>query len=377
MRCKSRKNQRGAMLITASLWFIVLIAFAAVAFDVGHLLIVRGELKNAADAAALAGANCLDKTTAPSGTDCTSTKGPLNWSIAATKAANSVGMNKSDGTSLISGTVQTGYWNLNGGTALQPTTLSPIGPCNKDATGVAVGPCDKPAVMVTVRRAAGSNGGPVGTLIATMFSGSAISVDGTAVAVLSSPGNVLPKTLIPQAINKCMFDLYWDSTTGTPKLAPSNDPINGVPQIQGQPIRIRIGSSYHYPNCEAGQWTSFKDPSNSATTMKDLINNGNPDPLNIGDNTYLQPGTKASGYNDLDSKFPTPPGADVTMAVIDDPLLAKLSSPIVAFAGFHIDDVQAGSDKYIEGHFIQWAVTGGASGIGPYYGTYTPPRLAQ
>ena len=173
------------MLITASLWFIVLIAFAAVAFDVGHLLIVRGELKNAADAAALAGANCLDKTTAPSGTDCTSTQGPLNWAIAATKATNSVGMNKSDGTSLISGTVQTGYWNLNGGTTLQPTTLSPIGPCNKDVTGVAVGPCDKPAVMVTVRRAAGSNGGPVGTLLATMFSGSAISVDGTAVAVRS------------------------------------------------------------------------------------------------------------------------------------------------------------------------------------------------
>jgi hypothetical protein len=108
-----------------------------------------------------------------------------------------------------------------------------------------------------------------------------------------------------------------------------------------------------------------------------LINNGNPDPLNIGDNTYLQPGTKTSGYNDLGSKYPTPPGADVTLAVIDDPLLAKSSPAIVAFAGFHIDDVQGGSGKYIEGHFIQGAVTGGASGIGPYYGTYTPPRLAQ
>jgi Flp pilus assembly protein TadG len=367
----------GAMLITASLWLIALVAFLAIAFDVGHLFIVRGELKNAADAAALAGANCLDKITAPSGTDCTSTHGPLNWSIAATKAANSVGMNKSDGTSLVTGAVQTGYWNLNGGTALQPTTLSPIGPCNKDSAGVAVGPCDKPAVMVTVRRAAGSNGGPVGTLIATMFRGSAVPVDGTAVAVLSSPSSVLTATLIPTAINKCMFDLYWDSTTGTPRLAPSNAPIAGVPQVQGQPIRIRIGSSYHYPSCEAGQWTSFKDPSNSAATMKDLINNGNQVPLNIGDSTYLQPGTEASGYNELDKKYPTPPGADVTVAVIDDPLLAKTSSPIVAFAGFHIDDVRGGSDKYIEGHFIQGVIATGTSGIGPYYGTYTPPRLAQ
>jgi hypothetical protein len=174
-----------------------------------------------------------------------------------------------------------------------------------------------------------------------------------------------------------MFDLYWDSTTGTPKLAPSNAPINGVPQVQGQPIRIRIGSSYHYPSCEAGQWTTFNNPSNSAAIMKDLINNGNPTPLNIGDSTYLQPGTEASGYNELIKKYSFPPGADVTVAVINDPLLAQSLPPIVAFAGFHIDDVKGGSDKYIEGHFIKAIIATGSTGIGPFYGTYTPPRLAQ
>ena len=60
MKFTSLGKQKGAMLITASLWLILLIGLAALAFDVGHLMIVRNELQNAADAAALAGANCLD-----------------------------------------------------------------------------------------------------------------------------------------------------------------------------------------------------------------------------------------------------------------------------------------------------------------------------
>ncbi len=72
-------------------------------------------------------------------------------------------------------------------------------------------------------------------------------------------------------------------------------------------------------------------------------------------------------------------GADVTLLVVDmaGGLDDKGQTPIVAFAGFHITDVQGGSSKYIQGHFIKGATTGGASGVGPYYGTYTPARLAQ
>ena len=118
---------------------------------------------------------------------------------------------------------------------------------------------------------------------------------------------------------------------------------------------------------------------NSASAIKNLIENGNPDPLAIGDNTWIEPGTKASNYNDLDAKYPTPPGADVSVVVVDQSTgwSTNEETPIVAFAGFHIDDVQGGSDKYIEGHFIKGKVTTGSGGIGPYYGTYTPPRLAQ
>src|SRR5579864_9048066 len=115
MLLKPLSKQKGAMLITTAFFFIVVIGFAAVAVDVGHLMVARNELQNGADAAALAGANCLDKTTAGSGADCTSTPlGSLNWAIAATKATNSIGLNKVDGTTLLNGTVTTGYKNLTG-----------------------------------------------------------------------------------------------------------------------------------------------------------------------------------------------------------------------------------------------------------------------
>ena len=367
------------MLITSALWLMTLLGFTALAFDIGHLLLVRNELQNDADAAALAGANCLNKATAASGADCTSAPtAALNWSMASTKASSSIGLNKSDGVSLSGGNVQTGYWDINGGTALKATTLSPVGPCTVTA-GVMTSACDKPAVRVIISRATGSNGGSVGMLISSLFGGSAVPVAASAIAVLSSPGSVLPGTLIPQAINKCMFDLYWDSVSNAPKLATTTT-LNGVSQVIGQPWEIRIGSSYHYPSCDSGQWTSFQTDSNSENYMKNLISNGNPAPLNIGDGTYIQPGTKTSLYNELSSTYPTPPGADIYMPVVDYPAGldgVKSRLPIIAFAGFHIVDIQGGSEKYIQGHFIKGKTMSGSSGIGPYYGIYTPARLAK
>ena len=371
-----RTKQKGAMLITVSLWFVALIGLTALAFDIGHLMVVRNELQNAADAAALAGANCLNKTTAGSGTDCTNlTSSTLNWTIASTKATNSIGLNKSDNTALVNGEVLTGYWNVNGGTTMQPTTLSPLGPCTK-VGGVMTTACDKPAVMVTLRRDAGNNGGSVGTLVATMFGGTAIPIRASAVAVISSPGTCMSGCLVPVAINKCMFDLYWDSATNTPKTATSTS-LLGVPQTIGQPWEIRIGSAYHYPSCDSGQWTSFQQNVNDVPAIQDLIDNGNPDPIGIGDNTWIQPGTKNVLFGDLFDKYPA--GSEVTVVVVDMPsgLNDHGAVPIVGFAGFQITDIKGGSDKYIQGHFIPALPASGSSGVGPSYGAYTPPRLAQ
>ena len=377
-----RKQQNGSILVLAAGILIVLTGFAVLAIDVGRIYLVRNELQNAADSAALAGANCLDRQSlGGSASECTSTYATaLNWTRASAKAVNQLSQNSASNiaiSTIDSGhQVNVGYWNVNGGTTLQPTSLSPIGPCTV-AGGVMTTACDKPAVSVTITKDTGKNNGPIAMLTSAMFGGANVPMTAKAVAVLSSPGNVLPGSLIPLAINKCMFDLYWDSSSNSPKLATSTT-LNGVLQVIGQPWEVRIGSSYHYPSCDSGQWTSFDQNANDVPTVRGLITNGNPTPLGIGDNIFIQPGTKATVYDYLSAKYPTPPGADITLVVVDQPsgLGTPPQTPIVAFAGFHIDDIQK-SAKYIQGHFIQGITTSGSSGIGPYYGTYTPPRLAQ
>jgi Flp pilus assembly protein TadG len=49
-------DQSGGVLVLIALLLVVIIGMAAIALDVGHLMVVRNELRNAADAGALAGA---------------------------------------------------------------------------------------------------------------------------------------------------------------------------------------------------------------------------------------------------------------------------------------------------------------------------------
>jgi hypothetical protein len=56
---RSAMNQRGVTAILVALLLVVLVGFTALAIDVGHLVLARNELKNAADAGALAGARFL------------------------------------------------------------------------------------------------------------------------------------------------------------------------------------------------------------------------------------------------------------------------------------------------------------------------------
>jgi len=377
MSARKSIRQSGAMIITTALFLIMIIGLAAVAFDVGHLLIARNELQNAADAAALAGANCLNKTSAPSLSDCNATvSSSLNWNVAYAKATKAISMNKADGQYLSTGVVTTGYKNLSGTpTDLQPITLSPIG-IN-----------DRPAVMVQASKESGKNGGPVQLLITPMFGAATVPVKVSAVAVISAPGTVAPATLIPIVINKCLFDKYWDSVAGAPKIFTTSDVDPYGLSTAGQPWEFLIGSAYHYGTCYSGQWTSFNLDVNSQSAVKALIDSGNPSALSVGNNTWIEPGTKTASYYDLDARYPTPlspptanasPALNVTIIVVDTTdLTNKGSVPVIAFAGFHIDDIQGGSGKYVQGHFVEGLTAGGSSGNGPYYGTYTPPRLAQ
>jgi len=56
----SKVNQRGAIVLMTVFFVIILIAFAALALDLGRLYVLRTDMQNAADAASLAGAVELD-----------------------------------------------------------------------------------------------------------------------------------------------------------------------------------------------------------------------------------------------------------------------------------------------------------------------------
>ena len=213
--------------------------------------------------------------------------------------------------------LSTGYWNL----AHNPYGLR--------GTGITPGLQDVPAIQVTVQRSAGHNGGPVQNWIASVTSLIGItsfSLSPMATAVMAPAGTVTQNNtnLVPITINKSVADQ--------------------MSKYSDKDHLIRIGSDYHYPTSNAGQWTSFLVDSNNVPTIRDLFANGAPTPLSVGDSIWIQPGTKTTLY----SSVPVP--ADVVMPVVQD-IDTHAYVPIISFIGFHITASVGGSGKYIEGFF--------------------------
>lgn len=324
------------------LWLLLtmpmLLTLGAFAIDLPRVAIVRNELQNAADAAALAGASKL----------LASGSGP-DWSSAANATHAAVSLNRSDGAPLSAATVQTGFWNLTG----SPSTL--------EAQTIAPGVYDAPAVQVTITRSASLNGGAVSLLLGGFLDLLSTPASATAVAVAAAPSTVGAGGLFPMVVDRCVLDQYWDAQTNEPVTDPST----------GQPYEFEIGNGHLYGGtCEAGQWTSFLINANDVPTVRGLMASGNPSPISIGDSIWIEPGVKTTLYSEV------PVGTTIVV-----PVAAQIDAhsyvPIVAFAAFHVDGSYGGSGKYIEGHFVSgYRLPVQAWGVGPQYGVYVAPRLA-
>lgn len=344
----AKKTQRGSAIVFVVLVLPVLLAFTALAIDFGRGFVVKNELQNAADAAALAGASALTTKT-PDAPD--ANYAHPNWTYASGRGTLAVQLNHADGRSLVDATVEVGYWNIHHQPeGMQATTITP-------------GTFDKPAVRVTVKLAEGHNGGPLNLLFAPIFGEKFADVSATALALISPPEQVLPGALFPTAMAGCLFNYYWDAAAGKPKI----DPATGKPYV------FKIGSAYHYPPCSSGEWTSFQVDANSVTAIRDLIANGNPGALSVGQSVWIQTGAKSALYADV--AYPK----DVLVAVVGN-VDTHSFQPIIAFAPFHIINAVGGNDKYVEGYFIddyKGSLTDIGSGGGIDYGVYTPPILSE
>jgi hypothetical protein len=330
---KSR-NQDGTVILFVVGMLILLLGFAALALDVGHLLVVRNQLQNVADAAALSGASYLYPQ------DPYSSPYPPDWDVATTQATSAVALNRSEGVTLTGtgSTIQTGYWDIG-------LPMSGSGSVNTlKSTGITPGSTDCPAVRVTVTQ-------NVRNWFAPVLGIGTSDVSAMATAVMASPGTAGPGALLPVAITREAAEQKSSYTCGSGS-------------------NFRIGSSYHYPSTEAGQWTSFFLDRNDVPTIRDLIANGNPDPISIGDEIWIQPGTETTLYSSV------PIGGDFVLPIIEN-IVTHADVPVIGFVCFHVIDSVGGSDKYIEGCFNDACYAGGTSGVGPNFGAKAPPRLVQ
>ncbi|AKM01870.1 pilus assembly protein TadE [Burkholderia pyrrocinia] len=331
--------QHGSVALFFLLFLIPLLSFGALAIDIAWISVVKNELQNAADAAALAGAA---KLTSAGGT-------ALNWSQAAAAANNAVALNRAAGAALSTGTITTGYWNL---------TRSPYG---MQSTAITPGTYDAPGVQVTISRTANVNGGQIPLLLGRLLGIPGASGSATAVAVVTSPATIGAGGVFPVAVDQCVYGLYWNSATNQPLVNP----------LTGSPYELLITNGQLYgASCIAGTWTSFTTNANDVPTLAGLMETGNSEPLSIGDSIYLAPGTKTALYNSV------PVGATVVLPVVAQSA-TKSYVPIVAFAAFQIDASVGGSGKYILGHFVAgYRSKAAVSGSGPNYGVYGSPTLA-
>ena len=374
-------------MVMAAVTLVAMIGFALLALNVTRLFIVKSELQNGADAAALAGAACLNRSSHPdSNTECLAMKqNTLNWARAKAKALDQLSKNTADHLALASeddGSVQVGYWKL--------FSTAPSGSDFSEAT-TAPGSDYVPAVKVTITKAPDKNGGQLMPLFSTLFGSSGVSLSAAAVAVLPSPGAIPSGILLPLVINKCMFTdtPFWNPITQQASLVAAGQggtDAHGTVQTVGAPWEIKLGVDRHYVGtnglqCTSGLSTSF-EVNGEPEQIADLITTRNPTSLRISDRIYLQSENPPLFYQtmfDLFDPTPTRPAQEVAVVVVEFNN-TNLSSPkdIVAIAGFKITQVTTGEHDAIQGHFITNYQIPGATGAGPaYYGVTTPPRLAK
>jgi Flp pilus assembly protein TadG len=331
------QDQSGALAVWAALVVVVLAGMAALVIDIGRLAVVKSELQKAADAGALAGARAL----------CTGPPYP-NWTSAQNLARATAQENKADGSLITTCQVQVGYWDFSWQATTAPATLKP--------TGTVPTSQDVPAVKVTITKNTQDsvqNNGPLSMLFGSVFGIKPIAVSAKAVAcAVSLPANqISPGLAFPMATPKSFVNQLWG---------------------HNPPQSFRIGSSYQDPT--GGQWTSFLSNANDVPTVRELIDSGNPTPLKVGDQIWIEPGTKTTLYDEAANRI----GETVLVTIVSDNFDSSTQTPILAFVPFYIEDAQGGSDKYIQGHFVNsYTVPGGIGAPGtPNYGAMAgSPKL--
>ena len=288
-------DESGAVAIFVALAFAVLCGFVGLAFDIGHMVLVKAELQRTADAAAMAGVAGLVPYTGP-----TMAQEP-DWASAVAKAHTMINneANKADNQifTITEGTVQSGYWYLQLPAGVTQTFPS-------DSPTQAYKP--EPAIKVTLSR----------NVILSFAPLVGVSSPKTETATATA--------ILPAAYG----------TTNLPPIAVSEDTVynivndNLIIDVTEQDIKIQS-------NKGVASWFN-QNGGNSVPSVR--INT----PLKITNPIYLVPGTKAT-LTDFMTE-----GETIVITVVHT-VSQKDWEPVVGFAAFKIDTLSANS---MEGHFV-------------------------
>jgi len=281
---KGVSNQKGAVAVLVGIAIFSLVAFSALAIDLGHLYVVKNELQNAADAGALAAADVLILNT---GTE-------DNPVLVINTNANEVGANtamanKSEKLAVEvtantdnSGDVQRGHWN--------PVTKEFNPSASTDVVNIALFTTAElnansdyiNAVKLTAKR----KDTPATSFFARIFGYKNFGLDASAVAYIGFAGTLEPLTA-DQPIGICK-QFIWNPTTG-------------ITCSVGRMINSGSGTT-----SETGGWTNFVQPcttgssSVNAGDLKPLIcGGGNPEMITLGQNIGASNGEIQTAFDKL------------------------------------------------------------------------------
>jgi Flp pilus assembly protein TadG len=328
-------DESGATAIFFALTLSFLCGFVALAFDIGHMVMVRAELQRTADAAALAGAVGL--------VPYTDFVHPTpNWLIGEQKSramiskeANKADNIKFEGTEE-GVTVEYGYWYLKKSTSYvqelnttRPTTLAEM---------------PAPAIKVTLRRNVTLSFAPVIGVT------NPIEVSATATAILPE-GYSVAKGTVPLAVEKSSILYDSDHTINT------EDLVGLVGRV-------------------TGQWFTLHGANDVATIR---IN----EPMTaLTQQVYITPGTEATVYQNMVDAGVIVVGQSMIVPVVNtiDKSVEKTYQDIIGFAVFLVSAVDK-SKKTISGRYMENTMTpdanSGTGAGGTYYGVSGTPKLVS
>ena len=271
---KQLENKRGVTIIVVALLIVVFLAFAALAVDIFHIVVVRNELRNAADAGSLAGARFLyneDGTAINVGAN----QIAYDASIANKSEKVPVEVNWSSGNT---GDVERGHWSFASRTFTPNDSLLPVALWNRTTEELDQDTNFINAVRVRTRR----ESTPAASFFARVLGYENFLLSSEAIAYIGFAGNLRPGD-VDQPIAICGQSITDGSGNYTCNTGRMIDSSGGT-------------------TTNTGAWSNFSQPCATATpqSVNPLVcGDGNPAIINFGEGIGTIGGMVDNVYQNL------------------------------------------------------------------------------